>query len=159
MKNLWRKLPKILPLNSSVRSFCRMMTNIYVPIFELPFQQLFWQPIINNWFFRNLSRSTCHKTVEFLYSSSLITMDLNFLFIFFASIFVEAISLRLSLARNSFKFQLWVNTTYQAEDLGIRCGKLPQCEAWNLWWKLQVGWQITYMWTISKKEKKKLIKK
>lgn len=34
---------------------------------------------------------------------------------------------------------LWINTTYQAEDFGIRHNQLPQCEAWNMWWKLQVS--------------------
>ncbi|VDO09332.1 unnamed protein product [Brugia timori] len=45
----------------------------------------------------------------------------------------------MSLAESSPESDLWINTTYQAEDLGIRYEKLPQCEAWNLWWKLQVS--------------------
>uniref|UniRef100_A0A915PRP2 Uncharacterized protein n=1 Tax=Setaria digitata TaxID=48799 RepID=A0A915PRP2_9BILA len=34
---------------------------------------------------------------------------------------------------------LWINTTYQAEDIGIRHTELSQCKAWNLWWKFQRG--------------------
>ncbi|KAM3718381.1 Glycine receptor subunit beta-type [Dirofilaria immitis] len=38
---------------------------------------------------------------------------------------------------NSTLSYLSINTTYQAEDVGIRWQKLLQCKAWNLWWKLQ----------------------
>ncbi|CAG9534859.1 unnamed protein product [Cercopithifilaria johnstoni] len=66
-------------------------------------------------------------------------MSLNFVFVFVAWIIIEAILSHTSFAQNIQESELWINTTYQAEDVGIRCGKLPQCKAWNSWWKLQIG--------------------
>ncbi|VBB27718.1 unnamed protein product [Acanthocheilonema viteae] len=54
-------------------------------------------------------------------------------------IIVELILSRISLAQNILESELWINTTYQAEDVGIRCENLLQCKAWNSWWKLQTG--------------------
>ncbi|VDN04426.1 unnamed protein product [Thelazia callipaeda] len=45
----------------------------------------------------------------------------------------------LSSAHGFPRSDLWINTTYQAEDLGIHYQSLPQCKAWNLWWDLQHG--------------------
>lgn len=66
-------------------------------------------------------------------------MTLKPFFVFAAWIVVEAFLSHISLAQSVLKSELWINTTYQAEDVGIRCGKLPQCDAWNSWWKLQVN--------------------
>ncbi|KAL3994940.1 Neurotransmitter-gated ion-channel ligand binding domain family protein [Acanthocheilonema viteae] len=67
-------------------------------------------------------------------------MNLNSFFVFAAwMIIVELILSRISLAQNILESELWINTTYQAEDVGIRCENLLQCKAWNSWWKLQTG--------------------
>uniref|UniRef100_A0A1I8EYW7 Neur_chan_LBD domain-containing protein n=1 Tax=Wuchereria bancrofti TaxID=6293 RepID=A0A1I8EYW7_WUCBA len=66
-------------------------------------------------------------------------MILKSFFVIITRIFLQMIIPCISLAQSSPESDLWINTTYQAEDLGIRYGKLPQCEAWNLWWKLQIG--------------------
>lgn len=66
-------------------------------------------------------------------------MILKSFFVIISRILLEVIIPCMSLAESSPESDLWINTTYQAEDLGIRYEKLPQCEAWNLWWKLQVG--------------------
>uniref|UniRef100_A0A0R3S647 Neur_chan_LBD domain-containing protein n=1 Tax=Elaeophora elaphi TaxID=1147741 RepID=A0A0R3S647_9BILA len=72
-------------------------------------------------------------------------MKSKYFFVFFAWIIAEVNLSHKSLAQNTNQSELWINTTYQAEDVGIRCEKLPQCEAWKLWWKLQVGLLINYM--------------
>ncbi|VDM98962.1 unnamed protein product, partial [Onchocerca ochengi] len=64
-------------------------------------------------------------------------MNSKYFYIIFAAIFAKATATsHTSSNQNSI---LWINTTYQAEDLGIHYAKLSQCKAWNLWWKLQRG--------------------
>ncbi|VDK67168.1 unnamed protein product [Litomosoides sigmodontis] len=67
-------------------------------------------------------------------------MNLKSFFAFAVCIIVEVLLSHTSVAaERTLTSELWINTTYQAEDVGIRCEKLPQCDAWNSWWKVQAG--------------------
>ncbi|EFO19937.1 hypothetical protein LOAG_08555 [Loa loa] len=66
-------------------------------------------------------------------------MNLKSFFIIVIWAYGEVIMSHIPLAQSTPETDLWINTTYQTEDFGIQYEKLPQCEAWNLWWKLQVG--------------------